>query len=515
MSTAKLLFRGAGLQVLMMIVSVGSSFFLAPFVIHSLGDRWYGLWVLVGSFIGFYGLLDFGISSATQRYLAHAIPRNDPEELNTIIAASLTMFCGISVVVLLVTAGITLSAPLFISNPRDITTFREVIGIMGASFALSVPFYTQHGILAANIRLDYAAYLQIGKTITRTLLFFLILGLGYGIVALSIVSISVDILSFGAVWLVARRLAPWMALRRRHFSFEKMRELIGFGLYAFVGQVAGTLKFKLDNLVIAGTLGLASVTHFNIATKLNGYYFGFLGRLVPAPTSIYARYHAKGEIRQIREKFLILSRINIICGVLGMGCVLLFARPFIELWVGKAYLDAFIPLVILMVGRLGSITQRPATGVIYALAKQRFTAFMNLGEAIVNLALSLLFVHWYGIAGVALGTAIPLLFTRLTIQPVYVCHIMGLALSRFVKELVPLLLATMVVQLPLAYALTKVQIHSYWQIAAWAAGYYIPLLLFFYAVMLKPEERGLFMEALPSFLKWRPGRAGEARKHTL
>lgn len=497
MKTAELLFRGAGLRVLTMVLSVISSFFLAPYVIHSLGDHWYGLWVLVGTFISFYGLLDLGISSATQRYLAHAIPKNDPEEMNTIIAASLAMFCGIGLMAFLVTLTIVGFAGFFMDSGHNLTIFRYVIFIMGTGFAISFPFYTQFGILNAYLRLDYSSYVDIGKIVLRTALFFLFLSWGYGIVMLAILSVGVDLLGYIALLILASRLSPWLKVRRRHFAYSKMRELIGFGIYAFISQIAGTIKFRLDNIIIASTIGLAPVTHFNIATKLNGYFFGALNSMVPAPTSLYANYLGRGEMQQIRDKYLILSRIKTILGILGMGAVIIFARPFITLWVGPQYLDAFLPLVVIMGGRLMSATLSPAIGVIYALARQKFTAYLNLGEALVNLALSLLLVRDYGILGVALGTAIPMLATRLTIMPVFICRIMNLPISRFVRNLAPIMLLGIVVQLPLLYAVNHVQIQAYWQIIAWATAYYSPILIFFYFVMLTSDERVLFAEALP------------------
>lgn len=501
MNTAKLLFRGAGLQVLTMVVSVASSFFLAPFVIHSLGDRWYGLWILIGSFISFYGLLDLGISAATQRYLAKALPKRDPDELNTIIAASVVMFCGIGLVAFIVTLAIVGLAPHFIDETRDVTIFREVAFIMGTGFALSFPFYTQRGILAANLRLDYAAYISIGKTLLRTALFFLVLGLGYGIVILAIMSVATDLLSYLALAITSRRLAPWMKLKARHFQLAKMRELIGFGFYSFVGQLSGTVKYQLDNIVIASNIGLAPVTHFNIATKLNSYFFTALNSAVPAPTSLYARYHGKDALRHIREKFLILSRIKTILGVLGIGAVLIFARPFITLWIGKAYLDAFAPLVIIMAGRLMNVAVNPGVGVTYALAKQKFPACLELGEALANLALSLLLVRSYGIIGVAVGTAVPMLATRLTILPVYICRIMDLPVSRFIGSIAPVMLVAIVAQLPLVYLMTQITVDTYWEIAALGIGYYAPALLFFYFTMLTREERQLFAEAAPVLTK--------------
>lgn len=481
-----------------MVTSLACSFFLAPFVIHSLGDRWYGLWVLIGTFISFYGLLDFGLSAAAQRYLAHAIPRNDPEELNTIIAASLSMFCAIAFLAALVTVGIVLSAAFFVHDPSDLAVFREVTFIMGMSFAISLPFYTQFGIMTANFRFDYSNGIQISKTLLRTALFFLFLEWGYGIVALAVITISVDLLGYTAFVLVARRLAPWLGLKRRHFQLAKMRELFGFGIYAFGARIADTIKFEIDSVVIAGTMGLAPVTHFNIATKLNSYFFNALSGVVLAPTSVYARYLGENKFRQIREKFLIFSRINSILGILGIGAVLIFARPFISLWVGKEYLDAFLPLVIIMAARIPGLTQSPGIGVIYAMAKQKFLAYMNLGEAAVNLALSLLLIRWYGLIGVALGTAIPLVATRLTIQPVYICRIIKLPVRTFVAATLPLLVTGIAAQLPLAYVMGHVRLTAYWEIVAWAVGYYTPLLVLFYVFMLTAEEKQILADALPT-----------------
>ncbi|HET7586529.1 MAG TPA: oligosaccharide flippase family protein [Gammaproteobacteria bacterium] len=497
MTTAKLLFRGAGLRAFTLVISIGVSFFLAPYVIHSLGDRWYGVWVLIGTFINFYALLDFGVSGAAQRYLAHAMPRNDPEELNTIIAASLVMFCGFGLLALLATIGIVWFAPLLISNPHDVAVFRETAFIMGTGFALSFPFYIQFGVLTANLRFDYTCYVQLGKVIVRAALFLLFLSRGYGIVALAFISVSVDLLGYCVQQLLVRTLAPWLRLRGRHFAIDKMRELIGFGIYQFVGQIANKMKFELDNVVIASTMGVTAVTHFNIAARLNGYTVSAVNSVVPSPPSVYAGYYSRGEHAQIRDKFIILARIKTILTILGMGAALIFARPFITLWVGPQYLDAFLPLVIIIAGRATASILSPSIGVVYAMAKHKFTAFMNLGEAAANLGLSLLLVHWYGLAGVALGTTIPMVATRLTILPAYLCRIMQLPLSRLIKAVVPLVAVAVMAQLPLVYVITTIDIKTYWQILMWGAGYYGPLLIFFYLVMLTPQERALFSEALP------------------
>src|SRR2546426_9169908 len=49
---------------------------------------------------------------------------------------------------------------------------------------------------------------------------------------------------------------------------------------------------------------------------------------------------------------------------------------------------------------------------------------MFLLEGLANLALSIALVQWYGILGVALGTAIPMALVSLFVLPVYVCRLL-------------------------------------------------------------------------------------------
>ncbi|HEV2246346.1 MAG TPA: hypothetical protein VGW37_06805 [Terriglobia bacterium] len=71
-SATKLVVSGSALQAVQFAIAVVVAFFLTPFVIHSLGDRMYGFWTLAAAFVGYYGLMDLGLSSAVNRYIAGA-----------------------------------------------------------------------------------------------------------------------------------------------------------------------------------------------------------------------------------------------------------------------------------------------------------------------------------------------------------------------------------------------------------------------------------------------------------
>ena len=51
-----------------LLINIVVSFFLAPFVVHKLGNTYYGIWAVVGQFTGYLYLLDFGIRESIIRY---------------------------------------------------------------------------------------------------------------------------------------------------------------------------------------------------------------------------------------------------------------------------------------------------------------------------------------------------------------------------------------------------------------------------------------------------------------
>ena len=49
--------------------NVAIGFFLTPAMLGYLGETRFGIWTLVSSLVGYYGLLDFGVGSAVFRYV--------------------------------------------------------------------------------------------------------------------------------------------------------------------------------------------------------------------------------------------------------------------------------------------------------------------------------------------------------------------------------------------------------------------------------------------------------------
>ena len=66
------------------------TFVLSPFVVHQLGDTRYGLWAVVGSLVGYLGLLDLGIRVGVTRFVARHEAHGDKDAATADVTARVT-----------------------------------------------------------------------------------------------------------------------------------------------------------------------------------------------------------------------------------------------------------------------------------------------------------------------------------------------------------------------------------------------------------------------------------------
>jgi O-antigen/teichoic acid export membrane protein len=106
------------------------------------------------------------------------------------------------------------------------------------------------------------------------------------------------------------------------------------------------------------------------------------------------------------------------------------------------------------VGDCTDMAQSASPKILYGMAKHRTMALVRLAEGVVNLILSIILLHYYGVVGVAIGTVLPQLCTNLLFMPEHLCRILGVRLRTFLAEayLAPLLLT-----LPMAGLLLGMQ----------------------------------------------------------
>ncbi len=430
-SKSKLLASGALLRTLVLIGNIVSAFILMPFIIHSIGEHWYGLWVIVGALMGYYGLLDFGLGNASSRFTAKALHTGNPEDIHYAISTSIGIFIIIGLIALCISGLIILNAHLFFSSEEDISIFRTVIFIMGCKVAISFPLTSFFGIISAKLRYDIVSYTTFFKIILRFILFYSYISHGYSIIALALITLFTELLGYFIIAYFALRLVPGIKIKPRYFNIHLLKQYIKYGKFAFLTAIGDMLRFRIDELVVAKFLALSVVTHYAVALRLIDYAGQFMTSVLGIFTPVFTEYHTKGDYQAIREKFLFLVEISSMLSILLGSLMIILGENFIKLWIGDKFMDAYIPLVILVVGSVFAQFSRTCIPILYAINKHKYYAYMTIIEAFANVFLSISLIQYLGMTGVALGTALPAFITKIFFQPRYTCRQIQLNYSQF------------------------------------------------------------------------------------
>ncbi len=422
------------LRVLSFVAQVIISFLLMPFVVRSLGDRMYGFWTLVGTFIGYYGLLDLGLSSAVSRHVAGAIGASRQDECNRIVNTTLFLYSGLGIVALLVTIVIAILSPVFFSNPEDITLFWKVVLILGIKIAIEFPLRIFSGILVAHIRFDLLAWIEMITLFLNMILTVLALKAGYGVLALAWISLVSSIPGKFLYVYFSKKNFPSLRFSRKDWSRGTARTLFTYSSFTFIAQLAGLLKFQVDHLVITAFIGLATVTHYKVASFMATNFIALVTTVTGVLMPVFSQLDGAKEYNQIKKTFFFGTKISVcVTSFIGYGLIA-WGKPFIARWMGTEYLDAYPSLAILVLGCIFALWQTPSVSLLYGISKNRFYAIFNSLEGVCNLLLSLLLVRYWGMEGVALGTFIPMVILKLIIQPIYVCRVTAIQYGAYIRN---------------------------------------------------------------------------------
>jgi O-antigen/teichoic acid export membrane protein len=452
-NTADKLVYGSSFKLIHYLVNVAVTFFLMPFVLSSLGDRLYGFWTLLGTFIGYYGVLDFGLSSAVSRYVAGSIGAGDVEESNKIITTALLIFSGLGFLILSITVCLSVFSPIIISNLDDAIIFRKAILILGINIAIDFPLRVFGGLLYAQLKFSVDAILHIMTLFIRTILIIWALSMGYKIIALAWITVLASLPSRALYLYLAKKYLPSLKISLRYWSRRCLKLLLEYGLYAFIAQLASILRFKLDVFVITAFIGLMSVTHYRVASVMVEYFFSIMLAITGVLTPVFSRFYAVKDHQRLRKLIILSTKISICISSFIVFGFIAWGKPFITRWLGAQYTDAYPPLIVLSLGALCSLAQLPSVNFLFGTTKHKFFAWSNIVEGIINVVLSVLLVQKFGILGVALGTMIPMAIIKIFIQPVYVCRVASMEYTDYIKECgKTLLFAILALLLPLIIA---------------------------------------------------------------
>jgi O-antigen/teichoic acid export membrane protein len=413
-------------------VNVLVGIFLSPYILHRLGDEAFGLWILIFSVTGYYGLFDLGIRSSIVRYVAKYSATDEHDELNRLVNTAMFSYSGIGILAM----GMTLIAAYYVNLifriPAEfVVTARWLLLMVGTSVSLGFPLGVFSGTLEGLQRFYLLNFTSISSTLIRALLIVIALRHGRGLLTIALITVSMPLLN-GLINAAAVFRHLNLRLGPQYVNRSSLRRIASYSGTTFLIIVAGRLRFKTDALVIGTFVSAAAVTYFTIGSRLVDYASEVVSSLAQIFVPMSSQSQAKGDLDALRKIFVVGNRACAFIIFPITAILTILGKSVIEAWVGPKYVATSYPVLLVLLYPTTLMLAQAASGrTLWGMAKHRTWAWVVLAEGASNLILSIILVRRYGILGDAIGTAIPLTCSMIFFLPRHLCHLLGIKLTTY------------------------------------------------------------------------------------
>jgi O-antigen/teichoic acid export membrane protein len=308
------------------VLSALSGIIAAPFLIRGLGRAGYGEYVLGLSLVAPLGMMSFGVSAATIRYISEAFARDDRTAAARIVRNSLflNIITGLVGVTLCLVFRDVLLAKLFKTAHGEHAAASAMLMLFAASWPLS---QVQGTLAAVDIgRLSYRSW-AVKANLTTLILLSLpvtvaaITGSPMNTAAARLVAVMLCVGLWGAG--VARTLG-WQAVRPAG-DRSVLRRMAAFSGWQVANDFGTVVNNQGDTWVVAARLDTAAVGSVNALMSVTAAVSGLIGRLSDSLFPGAARLAAEGRRG---------AAFSAVCGASRMTSFIVFV-PLVSLaWLG-------------------------------------------------------------------------------------------------------------------------------------------------------------------------------------
>lgn len=408
---------GAMLSYCSIALNIVAGLLYTPWMIEQIGRSQYGLFTLANSLITLF-LIDFGLSSATARYVSKYIAEGRQDRVDYFLGAIYQLYMVLDAVIFLVLLVIYLFLDrIYVKlTPAELETFKVVYLISAGFSVLNFPFVTLNGILTSYERF---IPLKSADVLYRLMVVgFTVMALlqGLGLYALVAVNALCGLVITGYKLLAVKRGTP---VRVKFGCADRAlyRDIFSFSLWVTAGTVAQRLVFTITPSILGMTVDSAAIAVFGVVMTIEGYTYTVTGAIngmfMPKIARMYTEddgLRALNRLAVAVGKFQFLLNALIVVGFAAVG------RDFIRLWVGEGFRQAYAGILLVSIPGLFYNALQIANTAMVVQKKVRQQALITIVTGLVNLCLCPILSLRFGVIGACVS-----IFLAYTVRAA-LCH---------------------------------------------------------------------------------------------
>lgn len=334
-----------------MFFTMGVSLYTSRVVLNTLGIEDYGVYSIVGGIVTLFSFFNGAMTSATQRFLAFDIGKNDLQQLKKTFNATLNIHIAISILVLVLaeTVGLwfvnhKLNLPLdrmeAVNWVYQFSVFTFLLGI------IQVPY---DALIIAREKMDIYAYMSFVEAFLKLIIVYLLVVFSYDKL----------ILYAGLLFLVSfivrsghMHYCKWKYKESKYqFYFDRSfyKVLLSYSGWNLFGNIAAVARGQGSNILLNLFFGTVLNAAYGISMQVQGTVQAFVTNFQMAVNPQIIKHYASGNKEQCLKLIFQSAKFSYFL-IFIIACPIIFNIDFIlELWLKNPpkYTSIFVNLCLI------------------------------------------------------------------------------------------------------------------------------------------------------------------------
>ncbi len=401
-------------------------------LLSAYGSEAYGATTSIAQFLGYIMLFEGGIGGVAKAALYKPIAENDILQMSRIVSEVRRYF---KVIAYAFIAYVILLAVFFksishIETLDWLTSFVLVIAISISSFAEYFLGITNAVFLQANQKTYVVNAVSYIATALNALVVLLLVHLGSGLITVKMVS--------SCVFALKPFFLQFYVKKNYDLRTVKSEESVLKDKWVGLGQqLAAFLHSNTDVVILTFFSNLKCVAVYAVYNMVVTQIQKITSSFTTGMEALFGDMYARNEKEQLNHIFSIYDTMISIVSVGLFSVTAVMITPFVLIYSrGITDTDYKVPLfgLLLTIATFITAISAPYPAMAIAAGHFRQTRVGAYGEAVTNVAVSLLLVSRYGLLGVAIGTVAATMF-RFVFYVVYLSrNILYRRISLWIKR---------------------------------------------------------------------------------
>ena len=495
---------GAVLSYIAIVANTLIQLLYTPFLIFKIGQNEYGIYSLVSSIIGYLTVLDLGFGNAIIVHtIKYKVDKNTKKEQKLH-----GMFHVIYIIIGIISAIVGIILSLYSANifsqsmsTEEIAKISKMFLILSFNLLITFSFSIYSSIITANEQFVFQKAISLIGIILKPILMVPLLFLGYKSITLCIVITAINLSISISNWLFCRYK---LKTRIKFHGFDKklLLAISSYSIWIFINQIVDKVNWSVDQFILGIISGAIAVSVYSAASTLNTMFINLStaisGVMLPKITRMIAENKSAHKLTNELTK---IGRIQFYIIYLTVSGLIIFGKPFIRLWLGESFNEAYQIALILIIPLCFPLMQNLGLSILQAMNKYKFKAISTLVMSVFNIIISVILARKYGATGAAIGTAMSIIICNIIIMNVYYSKVIKLEVSSFWKEIIALLALSLIPTLTYVLVIPKLNIDNWINLIINIITYSLLYLVYIYIFCFNSYEKKMINTMIVKFRK--------------